>query len=87
MDISENITIKLSGHWLQLWMLLQNSEPKLSRGELLRQAIAMRAAASAVGSDGKKPEVLIRFKNGAGEIVTEDLKKHIGMKGRNKVKQ
>lgn len=74
------MTLRLSGHWLKLWNLLKAAEHTLSPSEILRQAIAIRASMSAVDSDGNKPQVLIRFKNEHGEMVTKDLEEHIGMK-------
>jgi hypothetical protein len=77
---SETVTFRLTGHWLRLWTLLRNSEPKLSPSELFRQAIAMRAVASSLDSEGNKLQLLVRFKNEVGEVVTKDLEEHIGMK-------
>lgn len=77
---SENVTLRLAGHWLKLWNLLKSTEHKLSPSEILRQAIALRAAICAVDSDGNRPQAFIRYKNEAGEFVTEDLEEHIGMK-------
>lgn len=76
---SETITLKLSGHWLELWTRLKNSEPNFSSSEIFRQAVAVRASMSAVDSDGKRPEVLFRYKNEDGEVVTRDWMEHLGL--------
>jgi hypothetical protein len=77
---SEVRTITLKGNWLKLWIAFTNSQPNESESELVRQALAIRAAMGAVDREGNLPEVLIRYKNEEGEVVTEDLLTHIGMR-------
>jgi hypothetical protein len=76
---SETVAFRLAGHWLKLWNMLKASEKSIAPSDILRQALALRAALSAVDADGNRPKAFIKYKNEAGEMVTEPLEKHIGM--------
>jgi hypothetical protein len=75
----KNVTLRLAGVWLELWEMLKGMNPKLSDSELIRQAIAVRAAMEAVDSKGQKPKTFIRFHDESGELVTVDLEEHLGI--------
>mgnify|MGYP001380091733 CR=1 FL=1 len=77
---TENVTIRLSGAWLELWHQVRGELTELSDSEILRQAIALRAALVAVDADGKRPTALITFTDDNGEAVTVDLEAHVGIK-------
>jgi hypothetical protein len=77
---SENVTLRLAGVWLELWESLKQSNPDLTDSELLRQALALRAALSAVDEEGNRPRALIEYVNEKGEKVVADLEVHVGIK-------
>lgn len=77
---SENVTLRLAGVWLELWESLKQSNPDLTDSELLRQALALRAALSAVDEKGNRPRALIEYVNEKGEKVVADLEVHVGIK-------
>lgn len=75
----KNVTLRLAGVWLELWEMLKSTNPKVSDSELIRQAIALRAAIEAVDSKGNKPQAFIRFHDETGQLVTVDLEEHVGI--------
>ena len=75
-----NLTIRLSGDWLDLWRSLQGELFEFSDSEIVRQALAMRAALVAVDSQGNPPTAYISYVGENGEKVTEDLEEHVGLK-------
>lgn len=77
---SENVTLRLAGVWLELWESLKQANPTLTDSELLRQALALRAALSAVDEAGNRPRALIEYVNEKGEKVVADLEEHVGIK-------
>ena len=77
---SEHLTLRLSNQWLELWELLKGAHPELNDSELLRQAIALRAALAAVDSKGKRPRSFIEYHDEKGKLVTVDLEEHVGIK-------
>jgi hypothetical protein len=77
---SENVTLRLAGVWLELWESLKHANPDLTDSELLRQALALRAALSAVDEEGNRPRALIEYVNEKGEKVVADLEVHVGIK-------
>lgn len=83
---SEHLTLRLAGQWLELWELLKQSHPGLSDSELLRQALALRAALSAVDDTGNRPRALIEYVNENGETIVADLEEHVGLKPKPKAK-
>lgn len=76
---TENITIRLSGAWLQLWKQVKDELPDLSDSEILRQAIALRAALVAVDTEGNKARASIEFIDEQGNTVCVDLEQHVGI--------
>lgn len=83
---SEHLTLRLAGQWLELWESLKQVHPDLSDSELLRQALALRAALSAVDDTGNRPRALIEYVNEKGEKVVADLEEHVGLKAKPKSK-
>jgi len=83
---SEHLTLRLAGQWLELWELLKQAHPGLSDSELLRQALALRAALSAVDDAGNRPRALIEYVNENGETIVADLEEHVGLKAKAKAK-
>ena len=77
---SENVTLRLAVQWLELWESLKQANPTLTDSELLRQALALRAALSAVDDTGNRPRALIEYVNEKGEKVVADLEEHVGIK-------
>jgi hypothetical protein len=75
-----NLTIRLSGDWLDLWRSLQGELSDFSDSEIVRQALAMRAALVAVDAQGNPPTAYISYVGDNGEKVTEDLEEHVGLK-------
>lgn len=76
---TENVTIRLSGAWLELWKQLRDELNDLSDSEILRQAIALRAALIAVDATGHRPKTFIKFVDESGKIVQADLEEHVGI--------
>lgn len=74
------MTLRLSGAWRTIWQKLRDELPGVSDAEILRQAIALRAALVAVDSKGKRPEATISFHDQTGQMVTVSLEEHIGIK-------
>ena len=77
---TENVTIRLSGAWLELWHQVRGELVDLSDSEILRQAIALRAALVALDGAGNRPTAMIRFTDDNGQGVTVDLESHVGIK-------
>lgn len=77
---TENVTIRLSGAWLELWHQVRDELTDLSDSEILRQAIALRAALVAVDGSGKRPRALIEFVDDTGKVVQTDLEAHVGIR-------
>ncbi len=83
---SEHLTLRLAGQWLEVWESLKQVHPDLSDSDLLRQALALRAALSAVDDTGNRPRALIEYVNEKGEKIMADLEEHVGLKTAPKVK-
>ncbi len=83
---SEHLTLRLAGQWLEVWESLKQVHPDLSDSDLLRQALALRAALSAVDDTGNRPRALIEYVNEKGEKIVADLEEHVGLKTAAKVK-
>lgn len=76
---TENVTIRLSGAWLELWKQLQEELNDLSDSEIMRQAIALRAALVAVDTAGNRPKTFIKFVDQSGKTIQVDLEAHVGI--------
>jgi hypothetical protein len=76
---TENVTIRLSGAWLELWKQIKEELPELSDSEILRQSISLRAALVAVDTVGNRPRALLEFIDETGETVQVDLEQHVGI--------
>ena len=72
--------IQYADPWHELWNQVQTELTGLSDSEILRQAIALRAALVAVDADDKRPIALITFVDNNGETTTVDLEAHVGIK-------
>lgn len=77
---SEVVTLRLSGTWHTIWEELRKELPGIADAEILRQAIALRAALIAVDSKGERPEVTITYHDQTGKKVTVPLLEHVGIK-------
>lgn len=76
---TENVTIRLSGAWLELWKQLRDELNDYSDSEILRQAIALRAALVAIDAKGNRPQTFIKFVDESGKTVQVDLEEHVGI--------
>jgi hypothetical protein len=77
---SEVVTIRLSGAWYTIWQQLKQELPGITDAEILRQAVALRAALVAVDSKGEKPVASIAFHDETGKLVTKSLEEHVGIR-------
>jgi hypothetical protein len=77
---SEVVTIRLSGAWYTIWQQLKRELPGITDAEILRQAVALRAALVAVDSNGEKPVASITFHDETGKLVTKSLEEHVGIR-------
>lgn len=76
---TENITVRLSGSWLEVWHDMKAELPGLSDSEIIRQALALRAALLARNPDGSKVQADIRYINRQGQACQVDLEDHVGI--------
>jgi hypothetical protein len=74
---SRYIAMKLSGNWLNMWTMMIDYEKTLSPKDIMREALTLRALLCTVDADGNNIQVLARYKNNAGEVVTEAVEKLI----------
>lgn len=79
-EASQNLSVRINGEFLtSIWNPLRDALPALSSGEILKQALTLRAALEATGPDGEPLKIIVSFIDDQGKPKTEDLAVHIGL--------
>ena len=80
---SENVTIRLSGTWLEIWHQLRDELSPMTDSDILRQAIALRAALLAVDTKGNRPISTIEYVDDTGKKRRAGLEEYVGIASRS----
>ena len=78
-DKTETVTVRFAGAWLRVWKGVQAELPGMSPSEIIRQAVALRAALLALDAQGNKVSAELRFVDDTGNVRVVDLERHIGI--------
>ena len=80
-DKTETVTVRFTGAWLQVWKGVQSELMGVSPSEIIRQAVALRAALLARDGSGEKVKAMLTYIDDAGRERTVDLEQHVGIGG------